>query len=141
MHAGHPPFKGASEVLLFEAICRKKPTMRVHFPLELKAILLGLLAKDPFHRLGSSLRGSMDIKERESMRLRSTSRSFSVSTLDAWFRQTDFHAIFAQQLPSPFYKHVMTKSVSEHRQESLTRSEKPLLIADEDDYHDDFKDF
>ena len=43
--------------------------MRVHFALELKRILLGLLDKDPFHRLGSSLRGSMDVKERENILL------------------------------------------------------------------------
>ena len=82
----------------------------------------------------------MDIKERENMQL-SASRSRSISILDPWFSQTDFQAIYAQQLPSPFSKHVLTKSLSEHRQESLTRREKPLLIADEDYYHADFKDF
>ena len=64
LYTGGPPFRGQTEVLLFEAICRKRPLMRAKFSLPLKSILMRLLEKDPFKRLGSNARESMEIKER-----------------------------------------------------------------------------
>ncbi|CAF2464452.1 unnamed protein product [Rotaria sp. Silwood2] len=123
MNTGNPPFKGQSEVLLFEAICRKKTPLRANFTLNFKKIILGLLQKDPTTRLGSSAKGSTEIKEHP------------------WFSKINFEAIYTQQIPSPFSKYIITKSLIDCRQESITRNEKPLVIAEQDDFKEYFKDF
>ncbi|CAF3428271.1 unnamed protein product [Rotaria sp. Silwood1] len=123
MNTGNPPFKGQSEMILFEAICRKKPPLRTNFSLNFKKIILGLLQKDPTKRLGSSSKGSIEIKEH------------------SWFSKINFEAIYTQQIPSPFSKYIITKSLIDYRQESITRNEKPLIIAEHDDYKEHFKDF
>ena len=61
--------------------------------------------------------------------------------LDLWFRETNFHLIYAQQKSSPFLENVVTRSLSDYRQESLTRQEKPLLVADQDYYVEEFRNF
>ncbi len=78
MNTGNPPFKGQSDVLLFEAICRKKPPIRATFSLNIKRIILELLRKDPTTRLGSSSKGSIEIKERK-FRQRETSLVYYLS--------------------------------------------------------------
>ncbi|CAF1295362.1 unnamed protein product [Adineta steineri] len=118
MYTGYPPFKGQSEVLLFEAICRKKPLIRRTFSSNFKNIILNLLQKNPIKRLGS-----FEIKQHP------------------WFDEINFDSIYKQQIPSPFYENVLIKSLSNYRQEAIKRNEKPLLIADQDDYTENFKDF
>ncbi|CAF1281935.1 unnamed protein product [Adineta ricciae] len=123
LNTGNPPFKGQSEDLLFKAICRKRPPIRKKFSVDLKHIILRLLQKNPTKRLGSSARGSTDVKEH------------------LWFDEIDFDTLYTQQLPSPFYENVLRKSLSDYRREVLQRNENPLVIAEEDDYIEMFKDF
>ncbi|UJR23158.1 hypothetical protein I4U23_026177 [Adineta vaga] len=123
MSTGTPPFKAKSEDLLFEAICRKRPPIRTKFSLSFKSIILQLLQKDPIKRLGSTVQGSKDIKEH------------------SWFNKINFDILYTQQLPSPFYENVLKKSLSDYRRDALKRNEKPLIISNEDDYIEIFKDF
>ncbi|CAF4510406.1 unnamed protein product [Rotaria socialis] len=123
MNTGNPPFKGQSDLVLFEAICRKKPPMRTGFTLNFKKIILDLLEKDPTKRLGSSSKGSAAVKEHP------------------WFIKINFHAIYTQQIPSPFYQYVITRSIDDCRQESIVRNEEPLVVAEQDYYEEYFKDF
>ena len=60
---------------------------------------------------------------------------------DLWFDEIDFDTLYTQQLPSPFYENVLRKSLSDYRRQVLQRNENPLVIAEEDDYIEMFKDF
>jgi hypothetical protein len=68
-------------------------------------------------------------------------RNISIQILDPWFAKINFNSIYTQQIPSPFYKNVITKSLSDYRLESITRNEEPLLISDQDYYREEFRNF
>ena len=141
LYTGDPPFRGPSDVLLFEAICRKKPLLRPKTPLPLKSILTGLLAKDPYKRLGSGARESLEIRGRTFER---KTRSIDITALhlpDRWFAEIDFTSLHSQRMPSPFASNVLTRTLSDYRQESAARAEKPPLIADHDFYADALQHF